>query len=177
MRKASTLGRCATESTMPKRKQISLCKTKGALHLQFQCLLQASWSKKKEGGTLEQVCVYKKTRHLPPQLQVRDLFNSLQLDLLQKLTPAGLYIALTNHLHQAMCQWKERGPASWCSRCYIQQCGPLPEPLNGCLAPHSVQKQSSWSGQHSKLQHFTEHIHISPAPSPGELAVCRQDGR
>lgn len=64
MRKASTLGRCATESTMPKRKQISLCKTKGAQknqqHLQFQCLLQASWSKKQEGGTLEQVCVYKK---------------------------------------------------------------------------------------------------------------------
>lgn len=104
--------------------------------------------------------------------------NSLQLDLLRRLTGAlvGLNIAVMNHLHQAECWLRERGPAWSCPRCYIRKCVPLPEPLTDCLASISAQKQSSWSGHHSRQQHFTEHINISPALSPGEMAVCREDG-
>lgn len=47
----------------------------------------------------------KKLSVLPPALQARDLFNSLQLDLLLKLTvaPVRLNIAVMNHLHGAKC--------------------------------------------------------------------------
>lgn len=46
---------------------------------------------------------------LSTQLQARDLFNSLQLDLLRKLTvaPDGLNIAVMNHLHRTKRQWIE----------------------------------------------------------------------
>ncbi len=58
---------------------------------------------------------------LPLQLQARDLFNSLQLDLLRWLTvaPVGLNIALMNRLHRAKHRWRERGPVLSCPHCYI----------------------------------------------------------
>lgn len=80
-----------------------------------------------------------------------------------------------NHLHRAKRRWRERGPASSCPRCYIQQCGPLPEPVNGCLAFYSAQKQSSWSGQHSKTTtlHWT-HSYFTSAVT--RWAGCMRGG-
>ena len=80
-------------------------------HLQFQSLLVAGWSKKRGGGTSEHVCAcghswwFRQAKEaydiswsleknlvsplvLPLQLRARDLFNSLQLDLLRRLTVA-----------------------------------------------------------------------------------------
>lgn len=117
---------------------------------------------------------------LPPPLQARDLFNSLQLDLLRKLSvvPTRLNIALMNPLHRASAGGKSEALHRVFLAVTSKRCGPLPESLNGCLAfLFQSRKQSSWSGQHSKQQHFTEHIHISPALSPGELALCREDGK
>lgn len=183
------------------KKEIKKWAQKKQQHLQFQSLLKVSWKEKQRGGTWEQVhflCLYlriwfveggKKAQAealknqmsllgLPSLLQATDHFTLLQLDLLQKHTLAlvGFNIAVMTNLHWAKQWWIEWGPAWSCPRCYIQLHGPLPEPLNGCLAFSSVQEQSSWSGQHSRQQHFTEHINILPGLSPGELPVHREDG-
>lgn len=112
---------------------------------------------------------------LPRQVQVWVLFDSLQLELLHKLNPSWALTLHSNRSYQAICQWKKRGPASCCSLWYFQQRGPLPEPLNGCLALYSVQKQSSRPGQHSKQTtlHWT-HSYFTSTVTPGEQAVGKR---
>lgn len=130
---------------------------------------------------LKQVCIY----FLLHDFRVSD--DSPPPDSLRELTPAGLRVFTheslassdvpTGGIKKKKKEKKMEGPRrivtpdSGCSR------GALAEPLNGCLAFYSVLKQSSWSGRHSKQEHFSEHIHISPALSPGEPAARKEVGR